>query len=70
MGNPSLRPQFTNSVWNLYPMPYLFSAEEQTMISGNTKLNNSLRFKKGLEVQLTAVYLAPDILGYSYKFNQ
>ncbi len=50
------------SVENLYPQPNTFSADQQTAISGNGKLNNVFHFSKGLDVQLTAVYLAPDII--------
>ena len=50
------------TVENLYPEPNYFSAEKQTAISGNLKLNNIFRFPKGWNAQMTAVYLAPDII--------
>ncbi|PVD52412.1 TonB-dependent receptor [Terrimonas sp.] len=50
------------TVKNLYPQPNTFSAEKQTAISGNLKLNNVFRFAKSWDAQLTAVYLAPDII--------
>lgn len=50
------------TVENLYPQPNIFSADEQTAISGNIKLNNTFHFNKTLDAQLTAVYLAPDII--------
>ncbi|OJY96822.1 MAG: TonB-dependent receptor [Sphingobacteriales bacterium 40-81] len=50
------------TVENLYPKPNTFSAEKQTAISGNLKLNNTFRFAKSWDAQLTAVYLAPDII--------
>lgn len=50
------------TVQNLYPEPNTFSAEQQSAISGNLKLNNTFRFAKGWDAQLTAVYLAPDII--------
>ncbi|WP_336961903.1 TonB-dependent receptor domain-containing protein [Chryseobacterium contaminans] len=50
------------SVQNLYPTPNVFSADQQTAVSGNTKWNNIFHFAKGLSAQLTAVYLAPDII--------
>lgn len=50
------------TVLNLYPEPNTFSAEQQSAISGNLKLNNTFRFAKGWDAQLTAVYLAPDII--------
>jgi len=50
------------SVQNLYPTPNTFSADKQTAISGNVKLNNTFHFSKSWDAQLTAVYLAPDII--------
>jgi len=50
------------SVVNLYPEPNTFSADQQSAISGNIKMNNVFHFTKGLDAQLTAVYLAPDII--------
>ncbi|MBT2619560.1 TonB-dependent receptor [Chryseobacterium sp. ISL-6] len=50
------------TVENLYPRPNIFSADQQTAISGNIKLNNVFKFSKGISAQLTAVYLAPDII--------
>jgi outer membrane receptor protein involved in Fe transport len=50
------------TVKNLYPTPNIFSAEKQSIVSGNIKWNNSFKFNKKIELQLTAVYLAPDII--------
>ncbi|MDV3733957.1 TonB-dependent receptor [Elizabethkingia anophelis] len=50
------------TVQNLYPEPNTFSATQQTAISGNLKLNNTFRFADGWDAQMTAVYLAPDII--------
>lgn len=50
------------TIQNLYPEPNIFSADKQTIISGNLKLNNTFRFAKGWDAQMTAVYLAPDII--------
>ncbi|MCT4121835.1 TonB-dependent receptor [Elizabethkingia anophelis] len=50
------------SVENLYPQPNIFSANQETAISGNVKLNNIFKLSKGFDAQLTAVYLAPDII--------
>ncbi len=50
------------TVHNLYPEPNTFSADRQTLLSGNVKLNNTLRFRKGFDAQLTAIYLAPDLI--------
>lgn len=50
------------SVENLYPKPNRFTAARQTLTSGSGKINGSFKFKKTLEGQLSAVYLAPDIV--------
>ncbi|MEG0925468.1 TonB-dependent receptor [Chryseobacterium sp.] len=50
------------SVQNLYPKANIFSADKQSAVSGNVKLNNIFHFSKGLDAQITAVYLAPDII--------
>ncbi|GEJ44470.1 TonB-dependent receptor domain-containing protein [Chryseobacterium sp. ON_d1] len=50
------------TVQNLYPQPNTFSADRQTAISGNIKMNNVFHFSKGLDMQFTLVYLAPDII--------
>ncbi|WP_407480280.1 TonB-dependent receptor domain-containing protein [Elizabethkingia miricola] len=50
------------TVQNLYPEPNTFSADQQSAISGNLKLNNTFRFAQEWDAQLTAVYLAPDII--------
>lgn len=50
------------SVQNLYPKPNIFSAEKQTAISGNIKMNHVFHFAKGWDAQCTLVYLAPDII--------
>lgn len=50
------------SVENLYPEPNTYSSNQQTAISGNLKLNNSLRWGNSWNAQLTATYWAPDII--------
>lgn len=50
------------TVENLYPVPHTFSAYKQTIFSGNVKLNNNFHLPKNFELQVTAVYLAPDII--------
>ena len=49
-------------VENLYPQPTLFDAERQSAISGNVKMNNIFQFSKTWSGQLTAIYLAPDLI--------
>ncbi len=50
------------SVTNKYPAPTVYSSEKQQRTSGNAKLNTQLRLPKGFETQISAVYLAPDII--------
>lgn len=50
------------TVENLYPAPTTFSAAQQRLVSGNIKLNNLFHLPKGCDIQLTAIYLAPDII--------
>lgn len=50
------------TVENLYPAPHSFSSEEQSIYAGNLKLYNQFKLPGQLELQLTAVYLTPDII--------
>jgi outer membrane receptor protein involved in Fe transport len=50
------------SVENKYPVPNTFSANKQEIISGNIKLNSTFHLPKNFDAQLTAIYLAPDII--------
>lgn len=50
------------TVENLYPAPNIFSASRQEIISGNIKINNTFHLLKGYDIQVTAIYLAPDII--------
>jgi outer membrane receptor protein involved in Fe transport len=50
------------SVENKYPVPNTFVADKQEIISGNIKLNNTFHLPKNFDAQLTAIYLAPDII--------
>ncbi|MEH0154074.1 outer membrane beta-barrel family protein [Limibacter armeniacum] len=50
------------SVENQYPTPHTYHAETSSIISGNIKLNTQLHLSHHWEVQLTGVYLAPDII--------
>lgn len=47
---------------NEYPFENTFPAEEQTVFSGNVKLNTNFSFAKNFDAQLTAIYLAPNII--------
>ncbi|URC12172.1 TonB-dependent receptor domain-containing protein [Flavobacterium sp. B183] len=50
------------TVTNLYPVPSTYYGKRQQMVSGNLKWNNSLQLNKTLKGQISAVYLAPDII--------
>ncbi|GEP97745.1 TonB-dependent receptor [Chitinophaga cymbidii] len=50
------------SVVNEYPVENVFSADREEMISGNLKLNGNFRLAKKTDLQVTAVYVAPDII--------
>lgn len=50
------------TVQNKYPTPNVFSATQQAIVSGNAKWNNTFHFAKKIDMQLTAIYLAPDII--------
>lgn len=50
------------TVMNLYPEEHTFSAAREEMISGTVKLNGNFRFAGNTSMQVTAVYMAPDII--------
>lgn len=50
------------TVLSKYPVPTPFSANRQTQTSGNIKWNAIFKLRKQTELQLTTIYLAPDII--------
>ena len=50
------------TVENKYPIPSTFTVGEQDIFSGNLKWNGVFKFAKNLDAQLSAVYLAPDLI--------
>ena len=50
------------SVTNKYPVPSVYSSETENATSGNVKFNGSFHFSKQVDLQITAIYLAPDII--------
>ena len=50
------------SVSNKYPAPTLYVSDKQQLTSGNVKLNTLLHLPKGYETQVSAIYLAADII--------
>jgi outer membrane receptor protein involved in Fe transport len=50
------------SVTNKYPALITYTSAQQQRTSGNAKFNTLLHLKNGFETQISAVYLAPDII--------
>ncbi len=50
------------TVQNKYPVPNTFTANKQKIFSGNAKLNNTIHFSRNVDAQVTAIYLAKDII--------
>jgi outer membrane receptor protein involved in Fe transport len=50
------------SVENLYPVKSIFTAAQDEIISGNVKFNNNFNLNNGVKMQLSAIYLAPDLI--------
>lgn len=50
------------TVQNKYPVPSLYSASKQRFTSGNVKMNALFHLKGKTDIQLTVIYLAPDII--------
>lgn len=50
------------TVQNKYPVANTFTAAQQKIFSGNVKLNNTIRLPKNTAAQITAIYLAKDII--------
>lgn len=50
------------SVINLYPRESTFSANRQEMVSGSVKLNSTFHLPARWNIQLSGVYLAPDVI--------
>lgn len=50
------------TVENKYPKPVTYTAEADELISGNWKLNGLFHLPKQTEIQISSIYLAPDII--------
>jgi len=50
------------TVENRYPEPNTFTADKQEIFSGNSKWNSKFKFSENFTGQLTAIYLAKDII--------
>jgi outer membrane receptor protein involved in Fe transport len=50
------------TVQNKYPVPTVYSSETENATSGNVKFNALFHLPKQFELQVTGIYLAPDII--------
>lgn len=50
------------TITNRYPVPTVYNMAEESITSGNLKLNNVFKLKNQTQVQLSGVYLAKDII--------
>jgi outer membrane receptor protein involved in Fe transport len=50
------------SAANKYPAPSVYTADKEIFTSGNIKVNAIFHLAKQTDIQLTAIYLAPDII--------
>lgn len=50
------------AIENKYPTPSVQTSPAETLFSGNVKLNTFFHLPKQFDIQLTAVYLAPDLI--------
>ena len=50
------------SVENKYPVPSVYTATKEKFTSGNIKLNGIFHLPKQTDIQITSIYLAPDII--------
>jgi outer membrane receptor protein involved in Fe transport len=50
------------TIQNVYPFNVAYSSQEETAFSGNAKVNGTFHLPLKFDVQLTAIYLAPDII--------
>lgn len=50
------------TVLNKYPISSVYSAQQEKLTSGNLKLNGYLKIAENSELQITSIYLAPDLI--------
>lgn len=58
------------SVVNLYPVESRYSAAKESLFSGNVKLTGSFRLPRSWELQLMALYQAPDLIPQGKTFSR
>lgn len=50
------------SIYNLYPSPNTYTSEKQSIFSWNAKLNTTIHLNNKTDIQIIAIYLAPDLI--------
>lgn len=50
------------TVENKYPVESIYTADKQTFTSGNVKINGVINLSGQTQMQITSIYLAPDII--------
>ncbi|MDZ4665251.1 MAG: TonB-dependent receptor [Bacteroidota bacterium] len=50
------------TVENKYPVSHKFTADRQQQYSGNIKFNGNFHLRRQFDIQVTSIYLAPDII--------
>ena len=50
------------SIVNAYPSNIIYEGKKQSIVAGNAKLNIIANILKDTELQITGIYLAPDII--------
>ncbi len=58
------------SVVNKYPEENTFSAEKQEMLSGSIKLNGLFHLPRQTDIQISSVYLAPDVVPQGKTYSR
>lgn len=58
------------SVLNMYPTENVFSAKKQEIFSGSVKLNWLLHLAKQVDLQFSAVYVAPDVVPQGKTYSR
>lgn len=50
------------TVVNKYPVPSIYTAQRESVTSGNIKINSSFHLPNKVDIQMTAIYLAADLI--------
>lgn len=58
------------TVTNLYPSPAIYQAAKEDIFSGNVKLTGTVRLPASTELQVVAIYQAPDLVPQAKTFSR